>query len=77
MHVAEESDIGGQDHTHMDAEASVSEPQMVDSTPARDSFSKAKNRRSKSSAFADDDASADTAQAGEANLHQHKLTGKD
>jgi hypothetical protein len=64
----------------MDAEASVPEPQMVDSTPARDIFSKAnRNRRSKfkSSAFADDDASTDTAQAGEANLKQQKLTGKD
>jgi hypothetical protein len=80
MHATEASDIGGQYYTHMDAEASVSEPQMVDSTPARDNGSKAnKNRRSKSksSAFADDDASADTAQAGEANLHQQKLTGKD
>jgi hypothetical protein len=77
MHVTEESDIGGQNDTHMDAEASVSEPQMVDSTPARYSFSKAKNRRSKSSAFVDNDASADTAQTGEANLHQQKLTGKD
>jgi hypothetical protein len=80
MHATEESDTGGQDHTHMDTEASVSEPQMVDSTPARDTFSKAnKNRhsKSKSSAIADDDASADTALAGEANLHQQKLTGKD
>jgi hypothetical protein len=76
MHVAEESETGGQDHTHMDAEV-AEESQMVDVTLTSDSFSKAKNRRSKSSAFVDDDASADTTQAGEANLHQHKLTGKD
>jgi hypothetical protein len=80
MHATEESDTGGQDHTNMDAEASVPEPQMVDSTPARDTFSKKNNNRrskSKSSAVADDNASADTDQAGEANLHQRKLTGKD
>jgi hypothetical protein len=74
MHLEDESETGSQDQTHMEAETD-GKSQMVDVTPSLSST--AKNRRSKAFTVAADDASADTAQAGEANLHQQKLTGKD